>query len=299
MPEFSIVIPVYNSEKTISPLIEEIENQLAMYDFEVILVNDGSKDRSHESCLKLAKENKNITYINLRKNFGEFNAVMCGLNYISGQYAIMIDDDFQNPPSEILKLVNKAKEGDFDVVYSKYLSKKHNSFRNFGSKLVNYLTTFLLRKPKDLYLSSFKLLKKELVDEIIKYKGPKPYIDGILFQLTDNIGTQVVEHKERSNGASNYSIRRLISLFMTILFGYSMIPLRLIMFTGIFSIFFALCYMLLYATNVIGEWGSPIVIFMCGVLLCSLALVGEYIGNTFFYSGIKPQFVVKSVHKKD
>lgn len=298
MIEFSVVIPVYNGSSSIERLVESLKENLKGLKFETVLVNDGSKDNSGEICKKIALSTENVKFINLRKNFGEFNAVMCGLNHVQGKYTVIIDDDFQNPPSEILKLLKTAKENEYDVVYSYYESKKHHWFRNLGSNLVNYLTTFLLKKPKDLYLSSFKLIQEDVVKEIIKYKGPHPYIDGILFQITDNIGKQQVEHLKRENGVSNYSFRKLVSLFLTILFGYSLLPLRLTFLAGICSIIFSLIYMLLYAANVIPGWGSPIVIFMCGTILCSISLVGEYIGNNFMIQTGKPQFVTKDIISK-
>ncbi len=295
MKELSIIIPLYNGSKTIERLIEVIEIELSNVNFEIILVNDGSTDNSFEIGNKIAESKKDVKFINLRKNFGEFNAVMCGLNFINGNYAVLIDDDFQNPPSEILKLYNKAKEGNYDVVYSYYNSKKHHWFRNLGSKIVNTFTTYLLKKPKNLYLSSFKILNKELVDEIIKFKGPNPYIDGLIFQITNNVSSIEVFHSQRENGDSSYSTRKLISLFLTIIFGYSLVPLRLTFLAGFISIIFSLVYMLLYALDIIPEWGSPIVIFMCGCILCSIALIGEYIGNAFLQLNGKPQYIIKSI----
>ncbi len=298
MKELSIIIPLFNGSKTIESLIEVIEIELSKVNFEIILVNDGSTDNSFEIGTKIAATKKDIKFINLRKNFGEFNAVMCGLNFMNGNYAVLIDDDFQNPPSEILKLYNKAKDGNFDVVYSYYNAKKHHWFRNLGSKIVNTFTTYLLKKQKDLYLSSFKILNREIIDEIIKFKGPNPYIDGLIFQITNNVSSIEVIHLKRENGDSSYSPRKLISLFLTIVFGYSLVPLRLTFLAGFVSIIFSLIYMFLYALNIIPEWGSPIVIFMCGCILCSIALIGEYIGNAFLQLNGKPQYIIKTIHQK-
>lgn len=299
MIDFSVVIPVYNGAKTIERLVIDIEKELESYNFEIILVNDGSKDDSAKICLALSQEKENLKFINLRKNFGEFNAVICGLSFVEGKYGIIIDDDFQNPPSEILKLYNKAETEKLDVVYSFYDSKKHHWFRNFGSRAINFLTTYLLKKPKDLYLSSFKLIHKDIIAEIVKSRSPHPYIDGLIFQVTNNVGRQKVIHNSRDEGQSNYSLKKLISLTLTIIFGYSLLPLRLTFFAGILSIIFALIYMLLYAFSVIPEWGSPIVIFMCGVLMCSVSMVGEYIGNTFLIMSGKPPYIIESVNKKN
>jgi glycosyltransferase involved in cell wall biosynthesis len=291
--EISVVIPVYRGEKSIVQLVEHLQVQLHNEAFEVVLVNDGSPDDSAKVCRQLTQKYKNVQFISLRKNFGEFNAVMCGLNFVKGTYVVIIDDDFQNPPSEILKLVNEARQHDYDVVYSFYDEKKHSLFRNLGSQLVNYLTTFLLKKPNDLYLSSFKLIHREVVEEVIKYQGPFPYIDGLIFRVTNNVGKVMVEHNEREHGESNYTLRRLVSLFLTILFGYSLIPIRLTLFAGLFSIFFAIIYMVLYFLKIVGEWGSPVVIFLSGVILSSLALMGEYLGKNYMTVNGTPQYVIK------
>ncbi len=291
--DISVVIPVYKGQLSIAPLVESLEKELDGIHYEIILVVDGCPEGSEAVCRKLAGTYNNVSFIALRKNFGEFNAVICGLNYIRGAYAVIIDDDFQNPPSEILKLYNKALEGNYDVVYSFYARKEHSAFRNFGSALINYLTTYLLKKDKDLYLSSFKLIQRDVVAEITKYKNPFPYIDGMIFQTTNNIGKVQVIHHERKHGASNYTLRRLVSLFLTVLFGYSLIPLRLTLFAGLFSIFFSLGIMMLYFLNINREWGSPVVIFMCGVLLCSISVMGEYIGKTYMNISGLPQFVIK------
>jgi glycosyltransferase involved in cell wall biosynthesis len=298
MLDFSVVIPVYNGAKTIERLVVDIENELATCNFEIILVNDGSLDDSAKVCFALSQDKANLKFINLRKNFGEFNAVICGLSFVEGKYGIIVDDDFQNPPSEILKLYDKAETEKLDVVYSYYDSKKHHWFRNLGSRAVNFLTTYLLKKPKDLYLSSFKLIHKDIIAEIVKSRSPHPYIDGLIFQVTNNVGRQKVIHNIRDEGQSNYSLKKLISLTLTIIFGYSLLPLRLTFFAGILSIIFALIYMLLYALSIIPEWGSPIVIFMCGVLMCSVSMVGEYIGNTFLIMSGKPPYIIESVNKK-
>lgn len=298
MFDFSVVIPVYNGANSIAGLVDTLKSTLESYSFEIILVNDGSKDNSAKICASIAENNEAVTFVNLRKNFGEFNAVLCGLNFVRGKYAVIIDDDFQNPPSEIIKLYSKALEEDYDVVYSYYDEKKHHWFRNFGSKVINSLTTFLLKKPADLYLSSFKLIKKEVIDEIIKSKSPHPYIDGLIFQITSNIGREKVIHLNRAAGQSNYSLRRLISLSLTIIFGYSLLPLRLTFLLGFTSVLFSLVYMTLYAFDIITHWGSPIIIFMCGIILCCFALIGEYIGSAYLIVSGKPPFVVKSVTNK-
>lgn len=299
----SVIIPVYNSEKTISKLVEHVLETLDKKTLEIVLVNDGSRDRSEWVCSQLAKKFSQVKFISLRRNSGEFNAVMCGLNHAVGDYCVMIDDDFQNPPNEILKLIETARNGDFDVVYSYYEKKKHSLFRNFGSWLVNRVTTWLLEKPSDLYLSSFKLISLPVVQEIIKYKGPYPYIDGLIFRVTRNVGRVQVSHNAREEGESGYTLRKLTSLFMTILFGYSLKPLRLLTATGLtfttLSVLAVVLDFVLYLIHsqffVLNSILSAIT-FFSGLILTSLGLVGEYVGRIFMVQSGLPQYVEKTLY---
>ena len=289
----SVVIPVYHGAITICRLVQSVQEQLGAYSCEIILINDGSKDDSEKICLVLAEKFNNISFLSLRKNFGEFNAVMCGLNYSKGEYIVIIDDDFQNPPSEIIKLLETAQEGNFDVVYGQYDEKKHHQFRNMGSWFVNQITTLLFKKPQDLYLSSFKLIKKEVVEEICLYKGPYPYIDGLIFNVTDNIGKVTVEHNNRHHGESNYTFKKLASLFLIILFGYSLLPVRIALFLGLLSTFGALILSVFQFLNMVDFPIRLVVLFFGGVQLISIGIVGEYIGKTFLTQNNTPQYTLK------
>ena len=298
--KLSVIIPVYNSEKTIGSLVEKLQNTLSEITFEIVLVNDASRDGSERVGMQLAKTYPNVRFISLRRNYGEFNAVMCGLNWAYGDYCVMIDDDFQNPPEEILKLIEVAERGDYDVVYTYYAKKQHSVSRNLGSKLVNWLTSYLLNKPKDLYLSSFKLIRREVVQEIIKYQGPYPYIDGLVFRITKNIGTVQVTHLKREEGISNYTWRKLISLFLNILFCYSSLPIRLFMPIGLGM--FLLGFLLLFYLTI--QWvtgpdpkGWQVVtatfILIGGIQCTLLSVLGEYIGKSFMAQSGQPQYVIK------
>ncbi len=289
----SVVIPVYNSAITITQLVENVQQQLRAYSFEIILINDGSKDNSEKVCLGLSEQFNNVTFLSLRKNFGEFNAVMCGLNHAKGDYSVIIDDDFQNPPSEITKLLETAQNGDFDVVYGQYDEKKHTDFRNFGSWMVSQITTSLFNKPADLCLSSFKIIKKEVVEEICQYEGPYPYIDGLIFNVTDNIGKVTVLHNDRNHGESNYNFKKLASLFLNIIFGYSLLPVRLALFLGLFATFTALILLIFEILKIIDHPIIITVIFLGGVQLTSIGIVGEYIGKTFLTQSKMPQYSLK------
>ena len=289
----SVVIPVYHGDVTIQKLVETVQVELQAYSFEIILINDGSKDNSEKVCLELSEKFNNISFLSLRKNFGEFQAVMCGLNHVKGNYAVIIDDDFQNPPSEIIKLLKTAQKGDFDVVYGQYDEKKHHQFRNIGSWFVNQITTSLFQKPQDLYLSSFKIIKKEVVEELCKYKGPYPYIDGLIFNVTDNVSKTTVQHNDRYHGESNYTAKKLASLFLNIIFGYSLLPVRLSMFLGFLSTFVAIILSILQFMGIVDYPIRLVVLFVGGIQLISIGIVGEYIAKTFLTQSNMPQYTLK------
>ncbi|MPR32948.1 glycosyltransferase family 2 protein [Salmonirosea aquatica] len=300
--ELSVIIPVYNSQNSIGPLINRLSEALQGITYEVILVNDGSPDASEQVCTQLAQARPEVTFISLRRNFGEFNAVMCGLNYVKGDFCVMIDDDFQNPPEEILKLIHTAEMGNYGVVYTYYGKKEHALYRNFGSRFVNWITSYLLNKPRNLYLSSFKLIRLEVVQEIIKYTGPYPYIDGLILRVTRNIGTVKVTHQKREEGRSNYTPRKLISLFLNILFCYSALPIRLFMPIGLGLVgigFLLLLY--LFGQWVVGPdpkgWQvvTATLLFIGGIQCSLLSVLGEYIGKSFMAQSGQPQYVIKKI----
>jgi len=225
----SIVIPVYNSENSIGPLVNKLVNELVpLFETEIILVNDQSKDHSHKVCLALYEQyRKVVKYYPLAKNVGEHNAVMAGLNQTKGDYAVIMDDDFQNPVSEVIKLITYAVDYEYDVIYTWYEKKQHSLFRNMGSTFNNWVANVMLKKPKDLYLSSFKLMNRYLVNEIILYDLPYPYIDGLILRTTSNIGKLQVMHEKRADGRSNYTLVKLARLWMNMFTNFSILPLRI------------------------------------------------------------------------
>jgi undecaprenyl-phosphate 4-deoxy-4-formamido-L-arabinose transferase len=302
MKKISICIPVYNGETTIAALVGKIRDVLHGHELEFVLVNDGSRDGSDAACQAITKNSLDVIYVCLRRNFGEHNAVMCALNHASGAYVVIIDDDFQNPPEEILTLVNEAEKG-FDVVYSRYEKKMHSSFRNLGSKFNDMVATWLLEKPKDLYLSSFKLIRQEVVTEIIKYSGPFPYIDGLLLRVTNNIGTVVVHHADRKEGRSNYTLKKLISLWMNMFINFSVKPLRLFSAAGALL---AAISALLILSFLIEKFFSPSqnigwtsiivsVTFFAGVQMLFLGLIAEYIGKQYLTANLTPQWTIRHI----
>jgi polyisoprenyl-phosphate glycosyltransferase len=298
--KISICIPVYNAEDTIERLYDRICQELKGEDWELVIVNDASRDQSEKICAWLAEKNTNITFISLRKNFGEHNAVMCALHYCTGDYAVIVDDDFQNPPEEIINLVREGEKG-YDVVYSKFNTKNHSFLRNWGSYFNNQIATWLLSKPKELYLSSFKVIHRDVINEIIKYTGPFPYVDGLILRTTDNISSVLVDHNKRKSGHSNYTFGKLVSLWLNMFVNFSIKPLRLFMLLGVgLSFLSAILLIYIIADNYINPeqsfgWPSIMVavIFFAGVQIMFLGLIGEYLGKQYLTANQTPPWVVK------
>lgn len=303
----TIVIPVYNGAKTIGRLVEQLQHVLQSEHLQIVLVNDGSQDNSHEVCRKLIiKYPGLITYLHLAKNFGEHNAVMAGLHYAHGDYVVIMDDDFQNPPEEVCCLIDKAQSEQYDIVYTYFKKKQHHYFRNIGSAFNNWVATFMLDKPKDLYLSSFKCLSRFVVQEIIKYRGPFPYIDGLALRCTRNIGKIEVTHNKREEGRSGYTFRKLVRLWLNMFVNFSVMPLRISSLLGfVFSCLgmvltiYVVIEKLLYPETQLG-WTSLFVGIMVfsGVQLMILGLFGEYLGRLFLSTNQTPQFVVREIYEE-
>jgi glycosyltransferase involved in cell wall biosynthesis len=300
----SIVVPVYNGALTIGKLVDAVVNLDLKASVEIILVNDGSADNSREICEELTRTTPiPVTFIDHARNYGEHNALMSGLRVARGEYIITMDDDLQNPPSEVVKLYDYAVENNFDVVYTYFKKKKHAAWRNIGSWLANKTADWVLDKPDDLYLSSFRCLKQFVAKEIIRYKGPFPYVDGLIFQVTKNIGKVPVEHLPRAESSSNYTLSRLVKLWMSILLNFSVVPLRIGTVLGLFMSVFgaaAIIYVLVdyfvFGIETAG-WASLMIVFLLfsGVQLVVLGLVGEYIGRIYLTVNSRPQTVIRSI----
>jgi undecaprenyl-phosphate 4-deoxy-4-formamido-L-arabinose transferase len=305
-PTLTIVVPLYNSMETIERLVAELTRLTVPGGHELILVNDGSRDSTCEVAERLiAQTDFPVTLVKLARNFGEHNAVMAGFHEAKGDYVINLDDDLQNPPSEVLKLLDFARANKFEVVYSYYEEKQHASWRNWGSWLTNRVADLLLDKPKGLYLSSFRCVTAFVVKEICKYDGPFVYVDGLILQVTQNIGRLQVAHAGRESGRSGYTLGKLIKLWLSMFVNFSTMPLHMATMLG-----FALAGIgFLYTVSVFVEhyvfgtpagWGSLMaaLLVFCGAQLILLGLVGEYLGRLYLTANKKPQFVVKQIVRK-
>lgn len=303
-PALSFVIPLYQSAETISPLVHEIEALTIEGGHEIVLVNDGSTDRTSEVCRGLvAKAKVPLVFVEHARNFGEHNAVLTGWRHARGAHIVNIDDDGQNPPAEALRLWRHAREHGLDVAYGHYAEKQHSAWRNFGSWFTNRMTDWALDKPPGFYLSSFRCVSAFVAGEVVGYAGPYPYVDGLLLQVTQRIGSIDVRHDQRRVGKSTYTLRRLLRLWMSAWLNFSVLPLRVATFVGFF----------LGAAGLIGLGGvvwlwwhnrgpdygfgllmSALLIFS-GAQLAVLGLIGEYLGRMFLAVNQRPQSIVRDV----
>src|SRR5712692_134755 len=303
IPDLSLVVPVYNGSRTIGPLVERIAMVFASTPFEIVLVNDGSEDDSEMVCTKLTEKfPQSVTFVHLSRNFGEHSAVLAGLSHARGRYVAVLDDDGQNPPEEIVPMLQELKRENYDVVYGHYIDKQHSWFRNAGSWFNDRIATIMLHKPGDLYLSSFKVMNRFLVNEIIKYRGPYPYSDGLIYRTTRRIGQIPVEHRASTSGPSRYTFRKLVRLWMNMFLNFSIKPLRLSVYVGLLAS--GLSILALIAILIDKLWITPnltvgiptvlgSIVFFAGIQLMILGLIGEYLGRLYLDQTGTPQYVVR------
>lgn len=304
MNKVSIVIGLYNSEKTIQNVIDEITlvfSTQKKYTYEIILVDDYSPDGVYELVKKIAKEDQRIKVLHLSKNVGQTNAVMEGYRYAQGDYIVEMDDDMQMPAAAILDMLHMLEEGNYDVVFARYPEQKESAFRRFGSKVNNKMTEIMLGKPRDIRINSFFVMRQFVAQEMIKYANNFPYLYGIIFAITKNVANLDVDHRERTNGKSNYTFRKLFGLWLNGFLNFSVQPLRFAVRLGAtitivsFIIVVILIIQRLFGdTQAIG-WTSTIVviIFFSGVQLLGIGLLGEYLGRLYLSASKLPRATVR------
>lgn len=298
----SFVIPCYRSERSIAAVADEIVAAMAARgerSFEIILVNDFSPDGTAAEIERLALQHDFVQGIFLSRNFGQHAALLCGLRAAAGDVVVCLDDDGQTPADEVDKLLAALERG-ADVAFARYAAKRHTGFRNFGSRLNDRMAEWLLRKPKGLYLSSYFAARRFVIDEVCRYGGPYPYMSGLLLRATGNIVNIDVHHRDRTAGASGYTLHKLISLWLNGFTNFSVKPLRVVTVMGslfavggfLFGLYVILQRLLIPGIQI--GWSSMIaaITFMGGMILLVLGMVGEYIGRMFITMGAMPQYVV-------
>ena len=301
--KLSFVIPCYRSENTIETVVQEICDTVATrsgIDYEIVLVNDCSPDGVWLVIKRLAANDNHIKGICLAKNFGQHCALMAGYGQATGDYVISLDDDGQTPASESFKLVDRLEEG-FDVVYGYYEHSAQHLFRRFGTWVNKKMAEAIIGQPKTLRTTSFFIMRKFIVEEIVRYPHPFAYISGLVFRATKNLGNVEVQHRRRIEGESGYTIAGLIGLWINGFTAFSVKPLRAATFIGL------LCALVGFVAGlyvVYQKFLNPEIpvgytsilatlLFVGGMIMLLLGLIGEYVGRIYISINQSPQYVVR------
>lgn len=303
MKKVSFVIPCYRSENTISHVVEEIKTkmaQLTQYEYNIFLINDCSPDGTLATIRRLCETDSNIKGISFARNFGQHSALMAGLRHADGDYVVCLDDDGQTPANEVDKLLDKLEEG-FDAVYAQYDHKQHSAFRNLGSKVNELMTRVMLEKPKSLYVSSYFAVRRFVVEDMIRYENSYPYVIGLVLRATKNITNVMVQHREREEGNSGYTLKKLLGLWFNGFTAFSVKPLRIATTVGCISAGAGFLYGLYTIVKRLLVPDVPVgfsammsaLVFFGGMIMVMLGLIGEYVGRIYISMNNSPQYVVR------
>ncbi|MGE0636924.1 MAG: glycosyltransferase family 2 protein [Bacteroidia bacterium] len=301
--DFSIVVPVYNSAKTLEELYVRMDKFFTkkQRSFEVIFVDDGSADNSWQVLSTLKKQSpQTITAVKLTQNYGQHNALFCGLTFVKGDWVITIDDDLQTPPEEIEKLLSTQENAGADLVYGYYEKKEHSFIRNLGSWFVEKtFKNFANTSGKG---SSFKLINASVIEKVISRNYRMFFLDEILAWHTDNITHVVVNHLPRKEGKSGYTLFKLFKITLKLVVGYTAFPLKIISWFGLLSALICLGFVV-YFIYMKYTYGAALgfttlivsIFFSTGLILFSLGIIGEYVRRLYIGETGKPSFTVKTV----
>lgn len=306
IPDVSVVVPVYKSEACLPALVAAIEKALndANLSYELLLVDDGSPDGSWLAIKKLASQYPAIVGFNHRRNFGQDNAILTGIRNASGRTVVIMDDDLQHSPDDIPKLYSELSRSGADVVYAHFVVKQQKAWKNIGSWINGKFAQWLIDKPANIYMSPFKIIRREVADLIATFDGPFPYVDSLLFQVTDRFSYIVAEHHPRLAGPSTYTFLKSLGIWSRLAFSFSVKPLRLVTWAGVAAVATSLLgaiaivvARLVYPvdfSNSAAGWASLMVMVLVigGIQMLFLGILGEYSGRAYVNINRKPQSVV-------
>jgi undecaprenyl-phosphate 4-deoxy-4-formamido-L-arabinose transferase len=305
--ELSVVIPVYNSAATIAELLDRLTAALEILtdSYEIVLVEDGSPDSSWSSIESVrANYGEHLIAVQLMRNYGQHNALMCGLSLARGRLVITMDDDLQNPPEEISKLVSHIDDGDFDLVYGCPDTRNHSLWRNVGAAIVwqFYRTVFKSRITP----TTFRVMRHQLTKSVLFYDLNFTYLDGLLAWCTNRIGTATVAHHTRAQGQSGYSLSKLLLLALNLYTNFSLLPLQIVSLAGFaaalsgFTVGFYYLAQYLASNIEVPGFASTImaILILGGAQLMALGVIGEYLGRLHLNVNRKPQYVVRQVRSQ-
>lgn len=305
----SVAIPCYCSAKTIPQVVNDLIVEFEKHDaeYQIVLVNDGSPDNTFDVIKEMSLGNPNVIAVNLSKNYGQHSARMAAIPFLTGDYIVYMDDDGQHPVSGIYKMIDKLEAGNYDVVYALFKQKRHSLFKRITSGINTATLNFLTGKPKDVKNSSFSVMRPYILKEMEKYKSPFPSWTGFIMQVTKNIANVELEHYERLSGKSNYTLKKMIRLYINSMTGFSIVPLRL---SSIIGVVVAILGFIVGVYSIIHKILSPsvpmgytslisVLLFIGGMIMMMLGMLGEYIGRIYMINSNLPQYVVKEVVVSD
>lgn len=304
--KISFIIPCYGSEKTVGIVIKEIDEIVSKnpkYDYEVVAVNDQSPDKVWEVLKGIAKENKKVKIINLAKNMNRPGALMAGMSKATGDYIILMDDDGQCPMESLWELIKPLEEG-HDVSIAKYPSYKQSIFKSFGTIVNRKMTEIIMEKPKGLNFTNFTAIKKYIVDEILKYENPYPYMTGLLLRTTSDIVNVQMEERERITGSTNFTFKKMLNLWINGFTAFSVKPLRISTVIGFITAaigflygLYIIIHKLFIHTNIAQGYSSmmAVLLFIGGIIMLMLGMIGEYLGRIYICINNSPQYVIKEM----
>jgi glycosyltransferase involved in cell wall biosynthesis len=307
IPAISVVVPVYRSEACLAALAAAVDKALtqAKLSYELVLVNDGSPDSSWSVIQELATRYSTVIGFNHRRNFGQDNAILTGMRNISGQAVVIMDDDLQHSPEDIPRLHAELDRSGADVVYAHFTRRReYKAWKNIGSWVNGKFAQWLLDKPAHIYMSPFKVIRREVAELVTTFDGPFPYVDALLFQVTNRFSFIQAEHHSRLAGASTYTFMKSLQVWSRLAFSFSVKPLRLVAWAGFAalnaSVIGALAIIILrlaspaeYSASIAG-WASLMVAVLVvgGLHMLFLGILGEYAGRTHINVNRMPQSVV-------
>ncbi len=270
----SFIIPCYASEGSVGLVIDELREivrQKPAFDYQIIAVNDCSPDGLMDVLRTYAAADPKVIAVDLAKNGGRHNALMCGCHFAEGDYVVFIDDDQQCPADRLWDLMAPLTEGNYDVAIAKYPKKKQSGFKNFGSYVNDSVATWLLGKSRDLKFSNFSVMRKFVRDEIIKYTNPYPYMSGLMLRSTKRVCNVEMEERERTIGVGHYNFRRSFALWLN---SFTAFSVKAIGYSSLMAM----------------------LLFIGGMIMFMLGLIGEYIGRIYISLNNSPQFVIRQTY---
>lgn len=302
---YSVVVPVYNSERSLDELYKRVRETFeyeVKEEFELVLVDDSSRDNSFSVMENLRKADPRVRIIQLSRNYGQHSALLCGMNYSKGDFIITMDDDLQHPPEEIPKLIKEINEReDLDVVIGAYASKKHGIIRNLGTYMSNLVTAHVFGNDPNLKLTSFRIMRRFVAENLLQMKVSYPRIGHLLLLVSNRIGNVIVEHDKRQYGKSGYSFKRLVKDFFHNISNNTALPLIFLRNVGLFAFVLSgilgLYYMIRYFVVgiSIAGWTTIILVllFFFGLTLLGLGIVGEYLYRVLEETKKLPNYMIR------